>query len=196
MSLMSSLTFIVNGAAHETDLLDSAMIVQTHFTRFYRLRREHTEGSVSSFMKWFAIIAVSLAVVLYGLNVLNPEEAKLEQREDELYYKVGAETAFTGDGLVYHPNGQKMQQGRINAGKPTGPWKQWHANGQLHWEGNYKEGKQDGEWVQYDEAGKQVEKFTYFDGVKQAPADPTSTQTPDKADSASAPEAKQEPKKE
>ena len=60
-------------------------------------------------MKWFAIIAVCLAVGLYGLNVLNREEVVLEQREDGLYYKVHAETTFTGDGLVYHPGGQKMQ---------------------------------------------------------------------------------------
>ena len=68
-------------------------------------------------MKWIAIIAVCLAVVLYGLNALNRAEVGLEQREDGLYYKSGAETAFTGDGLVYHPNGQKEQQGKIEAGK-------------------------------------------------------------------------------
>ena len=76
-------------------------------------------------MKWIAIIAVSLAVVLYGLNALNRAEVGLEQREDGLYYKTGAETAFTGDGLVYHPNGEKAQEGKIEAGKQTGPG--WRA---------------------------------------------------------------------
>ena len=65
---------------------------------------------------------------------------------------------------------------------------------------NYKDGKQDGDWVQYDEAGEKVEEVTFVEGVKQAPADPTATQTPDKTDSASAPaeasETKQETKKE
>ena len=79
-------------------------------------------------MKWFAIIAVSLAVVLYGLNVLNREEGGLEQREDGVYYKTGAETAFTGDGLVYRTDGQKMRQGKIEAGKQPGPWKYWHLS--------------------------------------------------------------------
>ena len=78
-------------------------------------------------MKWIAIIALSLAVVLYALN---RTEIGLEQREDGLYYKIGAKTAFTGDGLVYHPNGEKEQEGKIEAGKQIGPWKIWHANGQ------------------------------------------------------------------
>ena len=38
-------------------------------------------------MKWIAIIAVCLAVLLYGLNALNRTEIGLEQREDGLYYK-------------------------------------------------------------------------------------------------------------
>ena len=69
-------------------------------------------------MKWIAIIAVCLAVVLYGLN---RSEVGLEQREDGLYYKTGAETAFTGDGLGYHPNKRKGSRGQNRKRKTDRP---------------------------------------------------------------------------
>jgi hypothetical protein len=118
-------------------------------------------------MKWIAIIAVCLAVVLYGFNALNRAEVRVDQREDGLYYKTGAETAFTGDGLVYHPNGEKEQEGKIEAGKQTGPWKIWHANGQLHWEGSYKDGKKEGAWTRFDEEGVKTKESTWEEGVEQ-----------------------------
>ena len=118
-------------------------------------------------MKWIAIIAVCLAVLLYGLNALNHAEVRLEKREDGLYYKSGAETAFTGVGLVYHSNGQKEQQGKIEAGKQTGPWKIWHPNGQLHWEGRYKDGKRDGVWTRYNETGAKAKESTWEEGIEQ-----------------------------
>ena len=122
-------------------------------------------------MKWIAIIAVCLAVVLYGLNALNRAENRaevgLDQREDGLYYKTGAETAFTGDGLVYHPNGEKEQEGKIEAGKQTGPWKIWHANGQLHWKGSYKDGKKEGVWTRFDKEGVKAKESTWEEGVEQ-----------------------------
>ena len=119
-------------------------------------------------MKWIAIIAVCLAVLLYGLNTLNRTEIGLEQREDGLYYKTGAKEAFTGDGLVYHSNKQKAQEGKIENGKPTGPWKLWHPNGQLNWEGSYnKDGKKDGVWTRYDEDGAKAKESTWEEGVEQ-----------------------------
>ena len=118
-------------------------------------------------MKWIAIIAVCLAVVLYGLNALNRAEVGLEQREDGLYYKTGAETVFTGDGLVDHTNGEKAQEGKIEAGKQTGPWKIWHPNGQLHWEGSYKDGNKEGVWTRYDEEGAKTKESTWEEGVEQ-----------------------------
>ena len=93
-------------------------------------------------MKWIAIIAVCLAVLLY---LFQRSEVGLEQREDGLYYKASAETAFTGNGVVYHSNRQKAQEGEIEQGKPVGLWKIWHANGQLSREGSYKDGKKDGQ---------------------------------------------------
>jgi len=115
-------------------------------------------------MKWIAIIAVCLAVLLY---IFQQPEVGLEQREDGLYYKAGAETAFTGNGVVYHPNKQKEQEGEIEEGKPTGSWKIWHANGQLSWEGSYKDGKKDGVWTRYDEAGAKVAESTWKDDIEQ-----------------------------
>ena len=115
-------------------------------------------------MKWIAIIAVCLAVVLYALN---RSEVGLEQREDGLYYKTDAETAFTGDGLVYHSNKQKAQEGKIDNGKPSGPWKLWHSNGHLHWEGSYKDGNKEGVWTRYDEEGAKTKESTWEEGVEQ-----------------------------
>jgi len=115
-------------------------------------------------MKWIAIIAVCLAVILYALN---RSEVGLEQREDGLYYKTDAETAFTGDGLVYHSNKQKAQEGKIDNGKPSGPWKLWHSNGQLHWEGSYKDGNKEGVWTRYDEEGAKTKESTWEEGVEQ-----------------------------
>ena len=115
-------------------------------------------------MKWIAIIAVCLAVVLYALN---RSEVELEQREDGLYYKTGAETAFTGDGLVYHSNKQKAQEGKIDNGKPSGPWKLWHSNGHLYWEGSYKDGNKEGVWTRYDEEGAKTKESTWEEGVEQ-----------------------------
>ncbi len=115
-------------------------------------------------MKWIAIIAVSLAVVLYALN---RTEIGLEQREDGLYYKTRAKTAFTGDGLVYHSNGEKAQEGKIESGKQIGPWKIWHANGQLHWEGSFKDGKKEGAWTRFDEKGVKAKESTWEEGVEQ-----------------------------
>ena len=94
-------------------------------------------------------------------------KSRVDQREDGLYYKTGAETAFTGDGLVYHPNGEKAQEGKIEAGKQTGPWKIWHANGQLHWEGSYKDGKKEGAWTRFDEEGVKTKESTWEEGVEQ-----------------------------
>ena len=115
-------------------------------------------------MKWIAIIAVCLAVLLY---IFQQPEVGLEQREDGLYYKDSAETAFTGNGVVYHSNRQKAQEGEIEKGKPVGLWKIWHANGQLSWEGSYKDGKKDGVWTQYDEAGAKVAESTWKDDIEQ-----------------------------
>ena len=115
-------------------------------------------------MKWIAIIALSLAVVLYALN---RTEIGLEQREDGLYNKTGAKTAFTGDGLVYHSNGEKAQEGKIESGRQIGPWKIWHANGQLHWEGSFKDGKKEGAWTRFDEKGVKAKESTWEEGVEQ-----------------------------
>ncbi len=117
-------------------------------------------------MKWIAVITLCLAVLLYTLQ---QSQVVLEQREDGLYYKTDAETAFSGEGLVYHANGQKSQKGKIENGKPTGPWKLWHANGRVFWEGSYKDGKKDGVWTHHNETGAKVSESTWKDGVEEVP---------------------------
>ena len=124
-------------------------------------------------MKWIAIIAVCLGILLVGIVVNNaillfsPKQIGVKMHEDGLYYRAGEEILFTGESLVYHPNGQKKQQGKIEAGKQTGPWKIWHANGQLHWEGSYKDGKKEGVWTRFDEEGVKAKESTWEEGVEQ-----------------------------
>ena len=144
-------------------------------------------------MKWILVVLAVLAVVFLQLT---RGEVGVKRGGDGLYYKADSTTVFTGEGLVYHPNGKKAAHGQIVDGKPTGTWSHWYANGQLEAEGNYSEGKRDGVWVQFDETGEKLEEATWVDDVKQAPADPTATQTLDNTDYAEAPKTKEEPKKE
>lgn len=123
-------------------------------------------------MKWIIVILAVLAVLFLQIR---REEVGVKRASDGLYYKAGESDIYTGEGLVYHPNGSKAQQGEIIAGKPTGPWKQWHSNGKIHWEGSYKDGNRDGVWIKYDEEGKKVEESTWFDGLKQVPVNSVET---------------------
>ena len=154
-------------------------------------RKNQTYGLL--FMKWILVVFAVVAVVFLQLK---RGEVSVNRGDDGLYYKADSTTVFTGEGLVYHPNGQKAAHGQIVDGKPTGTWSHWYANGQLEAEGNYTEGKRDGVWVQFDEAGEKLEEATWVYDVKQAPADPTATQTLDNTASAEAPKTKEEPKKE
>ena len=123
-------------------------------------------------MKWIIVILAVFAVLFLQIR---REEVGVKRASDGLYYKAGESDVYTGEGLVYHPNGSKAQQGEIIAGKPTGPWKQWHSNGKINWEGSYKNGNRDGVWIKYDEAGKKVEESTWTDGLKQEPVDSVET---------------------
>ena len=154
-------------------------------------RKNQTYGL--SFMKWILVVLAVVAVVFLQLK---RGEVGVKRGDDGLYYKADSTTVFTGEGLVYHPNGKKAAHGQIVDGKPTGTWSHWYANGQLEAEGNYSEGKRDGVWVQFDETGEKLEEATWVDDGKQVRADPTATQTLDNTDSAEAPKTKEEPKKE
>ena len=154
-------------------------------------RKNQTYGL--SFMKWILVVLAVVAVVFLQLK---RGEVGVKRGDDGLYYKADSTTVFTGEGLVYHPNGKKAAHGQIVDGKPTGTWSHWYANGQLEAEGNYSEGKRDGVWVQFDETGEKLEEATWVDDFKQSPADPTATQTLDNTASAEAPKTKEEPKKE
>jgi len=123
-------------------------------------------------MKWIIVILAVFAVLFLQIR---REEVGVKRASDGLYYKAGESDVYTGEGLVYHPNGSKAQQGEIIAGKPTGPWKQWHSNGKINWEGSYKNGNRDGVWIKYDEAGKKMEESTWTDGLKQEPVDSVET---------------------
>ena len=135
-------------------------------------------------MKWIVVVLAVLAVLFLQAR---REEVGVKRGNDGLYYKTGESNVYTGEGLVYHPNGSKAQQGQIIDGKATGPWKQWHSNGQIHWEGSYKDGNRDGVWVQYDEEGGKIEETSWLDGLKvvstnsvetkQNPEVPSSTKT-------------------
>lgn len=62
----------------------------------------------------------------------------------------------TGHAVFYHTNGQKAEEGGINADmQHTGLWKGWHSNGTLNYEGSFDQnGNKIGTWKFYDAQGK------------------------------------------
>jgi antitoxin component YwqK of YwqJK toxin-antitoxin module len=64
----------------------------------------------------------------------------------------------TGQAVYYHANGQKAEEGGINADmKQTGAWKGWHSNGTLNYEGSYDQnGNKIGTWKFYDAQGNSI----------------------------------------
>lgn len=63
-----------------------------------------------------------------------------------------------GTAVFYHANGQKAEEGGINAElQHTGQWKGWHENGNLNYEGSFdNSGHKTGQWKFYDAQGNSV----------------------------------------
>ncbi|MBI3509604.1 MAG: hypothetical protein HY064_03000 [Bacteroidetes bacterium] len=74
----------------------------------------------------------------------------------------------SGAAVYYHPNGQKAEEGMINASQVrTGAWKGWHDNGQLNYTGSYNaNGEKNGTWTFYDSAGNVFATENYSNGTK------------------------------
>jgi hypothetical protein len=49
-----------------------------------------------------------------------------------------------GQHTLWHANGVKKGQGRIEGGRKQGPWTWWHESGQKRWEGSYVEDRPEG----------------------------------------------------
>ena len=65
---------------------------------------------------------------LDGFEKLNQDE-ELEFREDQMWYKIGAELPFTGLALSYHGNGGIRSQTKIKEGEAYGLIEEWDENG-------------------------------------------------------------------
>ena len=65
---------------------------------------------------------------LDGMEKLNQDE-DLEFREDQMWYKIGAELPFTGLALSYHENGEIRSQTKIKEGEAYGLIEEWDENG-------------------------------------------------------------------
>jgi antitoxin component YwqK of YwqJK toxin-antitoxin module len=63
-----------------------------------------------------------------------------------------------GTAVFYHDNGQKAEEGGINADmQHIGTWKGWHANGTLNYEGAFdSNGNKTGLWKFYDQSGASI----------------------------------------
>lgn len=78
-------------------------------------------------------------------------------KRDGIFYKKFSEVPFTGE-----VEGQ--YQGKLNKGRPDGPWVVYHPNGQLSYKVTHKNGVFHGLWIQYWENGQLFKKINYVDG--------------------------------
>ena len=59
------------------------------------------------------------------------QEKDLEFREDQMWYKIGELTPFSGLALSYHENGQLRSQTKVKDGLAYGLIEEWDENGTL-----------------------------------------------------------------
>ena len=72
---------------------------------------------------------------------------QLEQRDDELWYKKGTETLYTGRCIENYPNGKKKYEGFLENGKRVKTWTEFYDDEYPRYVGNYKDGKLNGEEI-------------------------------------------------
>jgi antitoxin component YwqK of YwqJK toxin-antitoxin module len=68
--------------------------------------------------------------------------------------------------VLYHPNGQKMEEGKMNAQNDrTGTWTGWHENGNVNYIGAFDaNGLKTGVWQYYDSNGAPYASQTFANG--------------------------------
>ncbi len=59
------------------------------------------------------------------------QETELELRKDQLWYKLGAEKAFTGAAVEMHPNGKMKSRTLMKDGISFGLIEEWDVNGSI-----------------------------------------------------------------
>ena len=59
------------------------------------------------------------------------QETELELRKDQLWYKIGAEKAFTGAAVEMHPNGKMKSRTLMKDGISFGLIEEWDVNGSV-----------------------------------------------------------------
>lgn len=59
------------------------------------------------------------------------QETDLELRKDQLWYKIGAEKAFTGAAVEMHPNGKMKSRTLMKDGISFGLIEEWDVNGSV-----------------------------------------------------------------
>ena len=59
------------------------------------------------------------------------QETELELRKDQLWYKIGAEKAFTGAAVEMHPNGKMKSRTLMKDGISFGLIEEWDVNGSI-----------------------------------------------------------------
>ena len=57
------------------------------------------------------------------------QDKDLEFREDQMWYKIGGDSPFTGLALSYHKNGKVRSQTKVKEGKAYGLIEEWDENG-------------------------------------------------------------------
>ncbi len=91
------------------------------------------------------------------------------------YYEDGnirSELTYSENGKIaaavnFHPNRQKMAEGRYVVTKKDGQWKYYNERGTISAEEFYHEGSPTGIWKTYYDDGKLLEECPYVNGLKQ-----------------------------
>ncbi len=71
-----------------------------------------------------------------------------------------------GFNVFYYPNGFKLSEGNLKAGKPDGYWITYYVNGKKKSEGNRKNFMLDSLWIFYAENGDTTETINYLENKK------------------------------
>lgn len=73
----------------------------------------------------------------------------------------------------YYPNGQRREEGRYEAGRRVGRWREWHSNGapraegERHWLASSGASPRDGLWVLWYEEGSTEGRGVYRAGLRE-----------------------------
>jgi antitoxin component YwqK of YwqJK toxin-antitoxin module len=92
--------------------------------------------------------------------------SQLEERDD-IRYKTGSETPYSGAVVSFNSNGQKKLAGNFVNGKEEGLFTEWYQNGQKISEVKYVNGEPEGLETRWHRNGQKQSEINYINGKKE-----------------------------